>query len=301
MKNLIICMCLSTLIVSCTMRPTQEQYDQLAAQKEALQNEVAHLRDSLKLYSFPADQRLYQINKMVADGDYSGARKQIQSLQRVFPNSVEADKCPNILLDIEKKEAIAKAEQERIKALGFKAITPKSFFSIDYNTINVSNIALGQNYIIDRYDDKYHYFTADRGYKYITATMSVKSTDSNPNLPQPAIYKINGDRMERIALFAVRFYQWKDYGTYLGNYSDFNNDFSKVSKINFSIGVQISNEVLSGAYAIICKNSNELYREYERFDNPPISYVGTTNYPYNLSIESFNSDQYTLIKLYNLK
>lgn len=301
MKKFVLFLLVGALVTSCAKGPTQEQYDSLIAQNKKLQHTIDQLRDSVSLLSFPADQRFNQIQNLVKIGNMDEARNQIQALRNVFPHSKEAEQCLAVLADIQKQEEIIKAEQARIEALGFKALTPKTKFSIGYNTVTLSSISTGDKFIFDRYDDHYRYQMANRGYKFISATMNIESSNNNPMLPQPAIYKISGGQMTKVSSFMVRFYKWKNYGTYLGNNADYANDFSKAEKINFSIAAHVPSSTTSEAYAIVCKNKNELVRQYEQFENPPVSYVGEVDYPYTLSVDDFKHGEYILVKLYNLK
>ena len=130
--------------------------------------------------------------------------------------------------------------------------------------------------------------------------MSVTSTSHAPNLPQLAIYVISGDKMILQGTFETRFARWRDYGAYLGNYHDSTNDFAKVSTVRFKLGLQVIDSQLAKPYAIVLMKRNVLVYHYDRFDNPPISYLGSANYPSTLSINDFK-ENYALIKRFNLK
>ena len=100
--------------------------------------------------------------------------------------------------------------------------------------------------------------------------------------------------------FRTEFNRWEDYATYLGNYHDSHNDFAKVNSVKFKLGLQVSDEKLNKPYAIVLMKENVLARHYERFDNPPVSYVGSADYPSTLSLSDFGS-KYVIVKRYNLK
>lgn len=265
-----------------------------------VRNELKDAKAKIEILSYPADQRFSHITKLFNGQEYNKAKREIEELKNVFPNAPENTECIKILEKISALEAAKKAEEERIKALGFKAITPKSTFKIDYNTITLSSISIGKTYTFDYRSDEWTYREADRGTKYISAAMSITSTNHDPDLPQLAVYKIEGGEMVYVESFDTEFARWEDYGTYLGNYHDSRNDFAKVSTVKFKVGVQISNEVLSKPYAIVVKNENGLTSSYDRFKNPPKSYVGSVSYPRTLSVEDFTKN-YILVKTYNLK
>ena len=189
--------------------------DSLTAKVTRQESEISELKKSVAQYSYPADQRFHTILSYIKSNDFDLAKKEINDLQSTFPNSKEASECNNQLSIIEKEEIKIKMEEERLKALGFKALKQQSNFKVDYNTITMSNISIGSQFIFDSYDDRYFYREADRGNKYITAKMTVTSSIKEPNLPQAAIYTISGDKMVFNERFDLRYARWEDYGTYL--------------------------------------------------------------------------------------
>ena len=265
-----------------------------------LKKELAEAKKQIEILSYPADQRYSHIIELFKAEEYGKARKEIEELKKVFPNAPENEECKQIEGKIVVLEKAKEAEEERIKALGFKAITEQTTSKIDYNSVSFSGFSIGKNFIHDSYDDRYFYNDVDRGCKFISLTMTVKSESHDPNLPQLAMYVINGDKMQLEGCFRTEFARWEDYATYLGNYHDSHNDFSKVNTVKFKLGLQVTDEKLSKPYAIVLLKKNVLTRKYERFENPPISYVGDANYPSTLTLDDFKS-KYVIIKRYNLK
>lgn len=301
------------LIITATIFLTscvnQSKYDSVksdleAVKKQAVQDSIciSNLRDTIAMLSQPADQRLSSINRLVSAGDFDKARKEIHELNILFPNSIESQKTNDILQRIDKSIEKQKAEEERIKAMGFKALKPVSSVSIDYNKVSFSNISVGRTFVHDSYDDHYFYSTADRGNVYVTAAMSVTSSVKKPDIPSLAIYSIDGDKMHFKGVMRIEMAQWESYGTYLGNYNDNGNDFSKTSTVRFKLGAEVSADVVKKAYAIVLKKENYATRHYSRYDNPPVSYSGTSPYLYNLELSDFtgNDSKYVVIKIANL-
>lgn len=274
--------------------------DSLLSKVSIQENEILRLKELVDQYSYPADQRFHMIKKYIESKDFNAAKKEIKELQRIFPNSKEASDSKNQLIIIDKEEKKKIMEEERLKALGFKALKQKTKFKVDYNTINFSNISIGSQFTFDSYDDRYFYREADRGNRYVTARMTVTSSIKSPNLPQAAVYTISGDKMIYDERFDLRYARWDDYGSYLGNEADYNNDFSKTGTIPFKIGAEISLEKAKSPFAIVIKNENVLIENYNRFDNPPKSWSGFAEFPNILKIEDFEKD-YTLVKIFNLK
>ena len=294
------------LLVSCSGSSSKKDLNELKQRVDSLQKVadvqrtiITALKDSVSVLAFPADQRLLKIKELVASEDYSNAKTQIVQLKNIFPNSFEASACKELETIIATKEAAKEAEAERLKSLGFKALSAKTSFTIGYNTMTLSRFSIGTQFVYDAYDDSWFYSTADRGNKYITASMSIKSTDKDPNIPEFAVYSVTGDKMKFVERFQTRYARWRDYGAYLGNYHDTSNDFAKVSTVKFKLGAEVSDDVILKAFAIVCKKENGLTSAYDRFDNPPKSWVGSVSYPSTLSVSDFESD-YVLVKLYNL-
>ena len=297
----------AAMTVSCGVK--QSEYDSIKAELETAKKQVIQdsiriscMQDTITMLSLPANQRLLLINEQVSNGEYNKAKRSIEELNRLFPNSKESQQTSAILQRIDNLIAKKKAEEERIKALGFKALKPVSSVNIDYNRVEISSISVGSTFIFDSYGDHWRYLQADKGSKYITGLMKITSDSKDPSLPQPAIYTIEGNKMIYKGNFTVRFNRWEDYGTYLGNDHDFSNDFAKTSSIRFKIGVEVPNEITQKPYAIILKKNNSLIRRYDRFENPPVSYYGTVSYPHILSLDDFTNEnsQYVIIKIANL-
>lgn len=265
-----------------------------------LKKQLEEANAQIELLKYPADQRLNKAKTLMESGDLDGAIKEINQLKEVFPNSNEVTLSEAIIKKINELKEAKRKEEERIKALGYKAIKEQTTIKVDYNTVTLSAINVGNTFTFDSYGDRYYYRDADRGNKYVTMQMSVTSTDHDPNLPQFAVYSINGDRMDLVGTFGTEFARWRDYGAYLGNYHDSSNDFAKVSTVRFKLGIQVSNEILAGPYAIVLMKKNVLVSHYDRFENPPMSYIGSADYPSSLYLDNFKDD-YALVKRFNLK
>lgn len=307
MKRVLAFSVLLIILLGCGADQTElnslrKERDELAAKVNADAALIQALRDSVTMLSFPADQRLTKINSLVSSSEYTAAKQEISRLTTLFPESKEAKSAPALLERIDKLIAQKRAEEERIKALGFKALKASTTFKIDYNKIELTSISVGNTFTFDSYGDSYFYRSADRGNKYITAAMKITSDSKDPKLPQLAVYKISGDSMTWEGNFTTEFARWDDYGSYLGNDHDFGNDFAKTNSVRFKIGKEVSEEIVKGPYALIMKIENALNRNYERFDNPPISYIGSVDYPYTLRLEDFTKEgsQFIVVKIANL-
>ncbi len=284
------------------LQQLRKERDELNARLEATREVIKSLRDSVAMLSIPANQRLAKINSLVAESDFQAARYEIEKLNSLFPESKEAKSTPAIVDKINRLVEQKRAEEERIKALGFKALKASTVIKVDYNKVEISNISIGNTFTFDSYGDTYHYRSVDRGNKYISAAMKITSTEKDPDLPQVALYSITGDIMNYVGSFDTRFTRWRDYGAYLGNYGDDRNDFAKVSSVNFKIGYEAAEEIIKKPYALVMKKENALSRQYDRWSNPPYSYLGSVDYPKFLKLDDFTGEgcQYAVIRIANL-
>lgn len=297
----------SMALVACTDKQAVEEnlrlqstVDSLAAVVKNYTGEIAILRDSISILKYPASDRLAAAKSHFAADRFDEAEQELDALGKVFPNSVESRQIPSLRDEIYAGKARIRKEQERIEALGFKAIAQKTTVTVDYNKIVITSPSIGDSFTFDSYDDHYHYLKADRGNKYVTMSMSMTSTDKNPQMPAFAVYKIVGGKMVFDSNFIVKYARWEDYGTYLGNYTDYSNSFAKVSTVRFKLGAEISADVAQESFAIVMINKNVLSENYDRWNNPPQYWSTYGNFPSVLTVSSFDN-QFTLIKTYNLK
>ena len=102
--------------------------------------------------------------------------------------------------------------------------------------------------------------------------------------------------------FMTKFARWSDYGSYLGNYHDNINDFAKTSSVRFKLGCEVSEDVVRKPYALVLKKENTLTRNTEKFENPPVSYIGHVDYPSTMKPNFFTVDGsvFVVVKIANL-
>lgn len=305
MKHFVTYLILLVGVCGCKYSSTtqlRKERDQLSAQLSESTQVIQSLRDTILMLSFPADKRLAKIKCQILSEDFSSATQGINQLIELFPETKEAELARALTETVNKSIARKKAEEERLKALGFKALKATSSIVIDYNKVDITNMCVGNTFVFDAYDDEYFYKQADRGNKFITASMRITSQSKQPCLPQLAIYSISGDTMTWMGSFQTRFARWEDYGAYLGNYPDYGNDFAKTSTVRFKIGKEVSAELANSPYALVLKKENALTRSVNRFNSPPVSYIGSVYYPETITIEDFTKDEsrFVIISVANL-
>lgn len=264
---------------------------------DVLQQKVVEL-------SYPADQRYSNIILAIDREDYDLANKELSELVRVFPNSVEASKKDKLSATIAAGVESKLAEEKRLKALGFKALTETSKVNIEDVTLSFGTFKTGTQFTFDAYStygghSEWRYIQADKNTKYVSSQLSITSTSPNPKLPECAVYIVDGSRLVYLRTFITKMARWDDYASYLGNNADYNNDFSKVNTVKFKVGVQIEDEVLKKPFVVVVKNQCSLSRNNNSLATPPISYTGYTSFKSYLTLDDVKSGEYIVVKKNN--
>src|SRR5690606_10439228 len=131
----------------------------------------------------------------------------------------------------------------------------KKIYSSNTEKYSGLNFKVSNTFTFDRYDDTYHYATAERGDKYIISNVIVSSKIKDPNLCAFAIYSLESDSsLTFINTLEYRFQRWEDYATYLGNYQDKGNDFAYSENVKMTLGAAVSQEKLKNKIFIISNN-----------------------------------------------
>jgi len=274
------------LLTSCGV--SQSDYDKLKSEKESLSKTVQELnlniqslQDSISILSYPADQRFNKILELIKDKYYDKAQQNIAELKNIFPHSAEAKKCDEQSNIINKKIAEIKAEEERIKALGFKAFSDNATVNINKTTCRYSGFNYGRTFTSDYCEEvsEYSYQTADKDNTYILVSLNMSTKEKYASTPSMKVYKIDNGKLKEIGYFSEEYATWTSYGAKIGNYSDDSHDFSKVNSINYKMASEISIEDSKKPLIIlISKDQNSLGD--------------------NLTVEDVNS-KYIVIKILN--
>lgn len=248
----------------------QQQIRDLTAERDRLKAEVQELSRSPSVI-------LADLTSALASKDASKAEKAQAELEKRFPKTAEAADGKKQIATYRDGLAKAAAEEHRLATLGFKALPASLSIKGPDVTAKFGDLSFAARFVMDRYDDTYHYRDADRDTKYAVMSMSVTAGKgvSNPDLPGAALYWADGATLKKLGDFSVEFTRWESYATYLGNYSDSRNDFAKVQTIPFALGVQITDEeVKKRPLYVVATKEGCIGRRYERFRNPPDYYLG---------------------------
>ncbi len=279
---------LLTLITLSGCGISQSDYDELKSKNEYLSERISELnstiqslRDSVSIFSYPAEQRLNHIIELIKEEKYEKAKRNITELKKIFPHSIESNKCDEQLNIIDKKIAEQKAKEERIKALGFKVFNDNTIVNINNTSCRYSGFNYGRTYTFDYCDDvgEYSYRTADKDNTYILVSLNMSTKEKYASTPSMKVYKIENGKLKEIGYFSEEYATWTSYGAKIGNYSDDSHDFSKVNSINYKMAAEISVEDSKKPLIILISKSQDSLGD-------------------NLTVEDVNNN-YVVIKILN--
>ena len=249
----------------------QQQIRDLTAERDRLKAEVHELSRTPTVI-------LADVTTALSNKDPEKANKEQAELEKRFPKATETADGKKQIAAYRDGIAKAAAEEQRLATLGFKALPVGPTVKGPAVTAKYGDLSFNARFVMDRYDNSYHYRNADRDTKYAVISMTVTAGKgvSNPEMPGAALYWADGAKLKKLGEFAIEFTRWESYATYLGNYSDSRNDFAKVQTIPFTLGVQISDEdAKKKPLYVVATKDGCIQRGYERFKNPPDFYRGT--------------------------
>ena len=253
------------LFLSCTQTNKRDVVSQITEVERKYQDTIKILKQELteanakiEILSYPADQRLVHIGELFKSEDYTGVRKEAAELKRVFPNAKENDDCNEYLKKIEAIEAAKKAEEERIKALGFKAFKDNPTVKFDNVTYSFSGFTYGRTFIFEYVldVDEYSYEVADKNCTYILASLAISTKENYASNPRVYACEIVDGKLKEIDDFRIEYASYNSYGASIGNYSETSHDFSKVSSVKYKMAAQIPQSYTSKPIVIIVRKTS---------------------------------------------
>lgn len=126
--------------------------------------------------------------------------------------------------------------------------------------------------------------------KLIIARVKATSNDKDPALPGAALYRSEGATLKRVATFRYEFARRKDFGSFLGNYPDYGNDFAHTNVIPMSIGADATLAKLTRPLFVVATKEGCHKRDEERFSHSPVSYreSGCSSLKKTLEVSDFS-------------
>lgn len=294
MKKLNLIIVVALFITSCNNSGVkQSDYDKLQVELTECRKTVEELQNTPQV-------RLTNGQQYLANNDIVNAKQELNALIEKFGGTEEAKKAQSVLADIEKQEKEKKEAEERKKTLGFKALSENMSIIVGDVTAKFTTVTTGNRWNFDNYGTESWGRNAERGDIFVLAKLSITSKSKDPQLPPISVYKIDNGQLSLLGTMGYKFARWRDYGAYLGNYSDYGNDFAHSETIPFSCGVTISkNDFDNKAIFVVVKKKNCFNRNYDRFSNPPVSYQSSScGIKSTLTVDDFDND-YVVVKVFN--
>jgi len=287
------------LFFGCSDGETKKQLSELKTELEQTKAELNSCSAELTEIKNTAENRFIRAKKLLSENNLTSAKTEFQGIVDNFKGTNDATVASKEIEKIEKTIEEERIEAERKKALGYKILKPTSNVKYGDLSLRFEKIWIGKRWTFDDYGHQYFLRDAQRGNKHVLTRVSITSENNNPNLPPILVYKMNNGELNLLGTLGYKFRRWKDYGSYLGNYADYGNDFAHSKTIPFNCGLELSEDVLkSGTVYIVLKKQGCFNRVKTDYGNPEITYrEGSCSPKRTLTVEDFDNDYVLLNKL----
>ena len=116
------------------------------------------------------------------------------------------------------RQQAAQEEAKRMAALGFKALKTSPYFRHGETSMGLTATGVVRRWIFDWHGDGWKFLDAERGRKFVTATVTVNSKSKDPLLFGIGAYVADGGKAHpRGHQARYRFTRWRDYGAVPGH------------------------------------------------------------------------------------
>ncbi len=292
MKNVILWALLCLIVISCKDTKMIEELAETKRQLSECSTELETLKNT-------PENRKVRALKHLANDSFEFAKSEFTGIAENYPGTKEAKDAKVEIAKIDKIVEKKKAEDARKKALGFKVLKETSTVKNDDLKISFSSTKTGKRWTFDSYGDRYHYRDAERGDKFILTRASISSKNKNPYLPPVQAYQIKDGNLNYLGTLSYQFTRWKDYGSYLGNYADYGNDFAHSETIKFSLGLSIKEIDIDDEPVFIVVEKKGCFLRSSRLGRPEVYYKPLSCPNKNpLNVDDFD-DNYVLVKIFN--
>lgn len=264
MASLLICACgrqegpvTAAAVTGATAKPdatasvSLAENERLKADNAKLQAEVAILREQIEELSLTPQVLLARVTEALATDKAAEARHASEALDKRFGDSSQAKAARTALARHDAAVAASEVQAKALEARGFYALQPQSAPAVSGVTVRVESLQLGGRWQFDVHGDEWHYRDAERGERFVLLRTTLQSTDKSPDLPDVGVYRIDGKKMTRLAQMRYEFRRWSSYGTFIGLYHDFKNDFAHSPAIPFNAAASISDEDARKPFAVV--------------------------------------------------
>ncbi|WP_034058512.1 hypothetical protein [Lacinutrix jangbogonensis] len=286
-------------IFGCSDGETKKQLSELKTELVQTKAELNNCSAELTEIKNTAENRFIRARKLLSKNNLSEAKIEFQGIVENFKGTNDAKTASKEISKIDTTVKQQRIDAERKKALGYKILKPTTRVKYGDLSLKFDKIWKGKRWSFDDYGHKYFLRDAERGNSHIMTRVSVTSENNNPTLPPILVYQMNNGELKYLGTQGYKFRRWKDYGSYLGNYADYGNDFSHSKTIPFNCGVELSNDDLKrGTIYVVLKKQGCFNRTKSDYGNPEITYKESSCSPKRiLKVTDFDNDYILLKKL----
>lgn len=283
---------------SCSNDEANKQLSDLKTVLEKTKRELNDCSAELAELKNTAENRFIRAKKLLAENNVLEAKQELIGIVQNFKGTDEENLASKEIEKINNKIKQDRLEAERKKTLGFSILKPTMIVEYGNLSMRFDKIWVGKRWIFDDYGNQYFLRDSKRGYKHILTRVSITSETNNPSLPPVLAYQINNGELKLLGSLEYKFRRWEDYGSYLGNYADYGNDFSHSKTIPFNGGLELSEpELKNKNIYIVMKKFGCFNRVKKDYGRPEIEYVeGNCSTKEILKVEDFDND-YVLLKM----
>lgn len=273
--------------------------ERLQADNAKLQSEVLALRKQIEDLSLTPAVLLARVTEALGAERVADARQASGVLEKRFSDSSQAKTARAVLAKFDAAIAAREAQAKALEARGFYALQPQNALTTSGVTLRVESLQLGGRWQFNAYDDQWHYRDAERGERFVLLRTTVQSVDKSPKLPGVAVYRIDGKKMTLLAQMSYEFRQWTSYGTFIGLYHDFKNDFAHTQSVSFNAAATISDEDAKKPIAVVATGQT-CHERGSRIGQPEVVYQGYGCTPKReLDVEDFSKGGFRVLSYFN--
>jgi hypothetical protein len=265
----------------------------------ALRAEVARLTAENTQLRMTPSAMAAEVRSAIAAQSGAQAEAALKRLAANFPYSAELGPAARQVNALLAKLKAAEDEKKRIAALGFKGLKTRPAYAWRDTELRMFDSSFTRRWIFDNYGSGWSYLDPEKGQRLLTATVSVISKNKDPALFGIAAYVADGPKLTQVGSFRYRFARWMDFGAVLGNHADFRNDFAHTTRVPFTVGVPIDQEVVKRRplYLVVTREGCHK-RHQDRLSQPPIHYLpqSCASLKKTLTVEDFKDGTLAVLK-----
>ena len=276
--------------------------DALQKENERLKAEVVSLKAQVEDLGQTPQMLLGRVQELVKSENLSEAQATASKLEQRYGPDGQAKAAKAAVAQLAAKLEAQQEQARQLEARGFYALKPSNSVAVEGFVIKVESLGQGNRWLFDTHDYQYNYRDVQRGEKFVLLKTTLQNTNKShdPNLPDIAIYAIDGKQMRREAAMDYEFRRWSSYGAYIGLYHDFKNDFAHSAAIPFNAAASIDEDVAKKPFAVVA-TGNFCHSRGEQIGQPEVVYRKASGCGGKavLTAEDFSKGEYKVLAFFN--